>query len=379
MDKQTLDPQRQEQAREYARIRRRFLLLDLVLGFLLLLLWIVSGWSSALRDWIYTWTENPWLAVAAFGGIFGGVFYLLDLPLSYYTGYILPHRYQQSNQTRKGWITDQLKNTLLALILGGALIEVIYLLLRTAPNTWWIWVGGILLIFNILLANLAPVIILPLFYEFHPLGEEHQELKDRLVHLAERAGTEVEGVFRFDMSRRTKSANAGLTGLGNTRRIILGDTLLEDFPDDEIETVLAHELGHHAHHDIPLGMAVQSILTLGGLYAASQGLAWGVEVFGFQSPADLAALPLFGLVMGFYGLLTMPVSNAYSRWRERLADQYALQVTGKGEAYASALIRLANQNLAEIDPPRWVELLLSSHPPLSKRIRLARRSGDSAP
>ncbi len=379
MDKQTLDPQRQEQAREYARIRRRFLLLDLVLGFLLLLLWIVTGWSSALRDWIYTWTETPWLAVAAFGGIFGGVFYLLDLPLSYYTGYILPHRYQQSNQTRKGWITDQLKNALLALILGGALIEVIYLLLRTAPNTWWIWVGGILLIFNILLANLAPVIILPLFYEFHPLDEEHQELKDRLVKLAERAGTEVEGVFRFDMSRRTKSANAGLTGLGNTRRIILGDTLLEEFPDDEIETVLAHELGHHAHHDIPLGMAVQSILTLGGLYAASLGLSWGVEVFGFQSPADLAALPLFGLVMGFYGLLTMPVSNAYSRWRERLADRYALQMTGKGEAYASALTRLANQNLAEIDPPRWVELLLSSHPPLSKRIQLARRSGNSAP
>jgi len=179
------------------------------------------------------------------------------------------------------------------------------------------------------------------------------------------------GVFRFDMSRRTKSANAGLTGLGNTRRIILGDTLLDEFTYDEIETVLAHELGHHANHDIPLGIAIGTGLTLGGLYLTSLVLDWGVKTFGFYSVSDLAALPLFAICLGIYGLLTSPLSNSFSRWREKLADEYALQLTGKGQAYASALKRLSDQNLAEVDPPAWVEFILHSHPALGKRIQRA--------
>ncbi len=376
---QTIDPQRQEQAKEYARIRRRLMLLDLLLGAALLLLWLVTGWSADLRDWIYSWTQNVWVAVPAFAGIFGGIFYLIDLPLSYYSGYVLPHRFDQSNQDLSGWITDQVKSLALGAVLGGILIEIIYFVLRVAPDTWWLWAGGVLLLFNVILANLAPVLIFPIFFDFSPLGEEYQDLKERLIELAEEAGTRVTGVFKFDMSRRTKDANAALTGLGSTRRIILGDTLLDEFQDEEIETVLAHELGHHVHHDIPLGIAIQSALTLGGLYLASLLLEWGVGVFQFQSLSDIAALPLFGLAMGLYGLITMPLGNAYSRWRERLADRYALETTQKGAAYASALVRLANQNLAEADPEPWVEFLLYSHPALQKRIDTAQAYAASPP
>ncbi len=367
----SLDPKRQEKAQQYARIQRRFLLADLGLGLLLLVLWLVLGWSTALRDWIQTWTENPWLAVAVYGAIFGGVFYLIDLPLSYYTGFILPHRFEQSNQTLRGWIADQGKNLLISLLIGGAILEVIYFVLRTAPDVWWLWTGVFLLVFNILLANLAPILILPLFYQLNHLFEEHQDLEQRLLQLAHQAGTNVRGVFTFDLSQRTKSANAALTGLGNTRRILLGDTLISDFPPDEIETVLAHELGHHAHHDIPLGILVQTLTTFGGLYLASLVLQIGIRFLGFESAADLAALPLFGLAIGLYGLLTMPLGNAYSRWRERMADRFALDLTGKNTAYASALTRLANQNLAEINPEPWVEFLLYSHPALGKRIQMA--------
>ena len=367
----SLDPKRQEKAQQYARIQRRFLLADLGLGLLLLVLWLVLGWSTALRDWIQTWTENPWLAVAVYGAIFGGVFYLIDLPLSYYTGFILPHRFEQSNQTLRGWIADQGKSLLISLLIGGAILEVIYFVLRTAPDVWWLWTGVFLLVFNILLANLAPILILPLFYQLNHLSEEHQDLEQRLLQLAHQAGTNVRGVFTFDLSQRTKSANAALTGLGNTRRILLGDTLISDFPPDEIETVLAHELGHHAHHDIPLGILVQTLTTFGGLYLASLVLQIGIRFLGFESAADLAALPLFGLAIGLYGLLTMPLGNAYSRWRERMADRFALDLTGKNTAYASALTRLANQNLAEINPEPWVEFLLYSHPALGKRIQMA--------
>ncbi|MBS1249750.1 MAG: Protease HtpX [Chloroflexi bacterium] len=369
-EEETLDPQRQQKAKEYARIKRRFMLLDLVLGAALLLAWLLFGWSSVLRNWILSYTPNPWLGVAIFGAIFGGVFTIIDLPLSYYTGFILPHRYEMSNQTIKGWVGDQAKGLLLSVLLGGFLLEVVYAVLRAAPETWWLWVGGIMLLFSVVLSNLAPVLIFPLFYDFSPLDEERADLAESLVRLAEEAGTRVRGVFKFDMSRRTKAANAALTGLGNTRRIILGDTLLEEFTDDEIETILAHELGHHVNNDIPLGIAIQTALTLGGLYLASLGLAWGVETFDFTSVADIAALPLFGLVMGLYGVVTMPLGNGYSRWRERLADAYALRVTGKGKAFVSAMTRLANQNLADADPEPWVEWLLYSHPALRKRIAM---------
>jgi STE24 endopeptidase len=367
----SLDTKRQKKAQQYARIQRRFLLADMLLGLLLLVLWLGLGWSASLRDWIQVWTDNPWLAVAVFGGIFGGIFYVIDLPLSFYTSYILPHRFEQSTQSLRGWITDQFKNLLVSLILGGLVLEVIYFLLRATPERWWLWAGAFLLVFNILLANLAPILIFPLFYKFIPLSAEHQDLKHRLLNLAKKAGAAVQGVYTIDLSKRTKSANAALTGLGNTRRILLGDTLISEFSPDEIETVLAHELGHHTHHDIPLGIVVQTLTTFGGLYLADLVLQSGVELFGFQSAADLAALPLFGLAIGLFGLLTMPLGNAYSRWRERMADRFALDLTGKNTAYASALTRLANQNLAEVNPEPWVEFLLFSHPALGKRILMA--------
>ena len=367
----TLDPEKQEQAKEYARIRRRLMLGDLALGGIYALLWLVTGWSIDLRNYLLGFTTNDWLLVAGFILVFGGIYFLIDLPLGYYSSYILPHRYGLSTQTFKGWIIDQVKGVLVGGVLGLLVIEIVYYVLRISPNLWWLWAGLILLFFNVILANLAPVLLMPLFYKFVPLEEEHADLVARLLNLTERAGTRVRGVYKFDMSRRTKAANAAITGLGNTRRIILGDTLIEEFTPDEIETVLAHELGHQVHRDIPIGILVESVITLGGLYLASLGLEWGVTTLGYAGSSDIAAMPLFVLVMGAYGLLVMPLGNAFSRWRETRADEYALKMTGKGEAYASALTRLANQNLAEADPEPWVESLLYSHPALGKRIAMA--------
>ncbi|HET7089398.1 MAG TPA: M48 family metallopeptidase [Anaerolineae bacterium] len=371
-----LDPERQQQAKIYARIRRRLFLVDVLIGGAYALAWLILGWSTSLKASLLTVTTDNWLLVALFGAVFGGIYYLINLPLSYTSGFVLPHRFGLSAQTRKGWIGDQVKILSLGAILGGLILEVVYAVLRAAPETWWLWAAGLLLLFNVVLANLAPILIAPLFFKFVPLGEEHADLAQRLIRLAGRANTKVRGVFKFDMSRRTKAANAALMGLGNTRRIVLGDTLIEGFTPDEIETVLAHELGHHVNKDIPLGILVETALTVGGLYLASLALNWGVAAFGFGGPADVAALPLFALVMGAYGLITMPLGNAYSRWRERRADEYALRATGNGPAYASALTRLANQNLAEVDPEPWVEFLFYSHPALGKRIAMARASGE---
>jgi Zn-dependent protease with chaperone function len=368
-----LDPERQKRAKQYARINRRLMLVDLFVSGVYMLVWLVFGWSIGLKDWLIQFTTNEWMLVFLFSVVFGGILFIINLPLSYFQGYTLPHRFELSTQDRSGWIMDQLKGIVVGGVLGMMLLEIIYAVLRVTPTLWWLWAAVILLVFNVILANIAPTVLMPIFNKFIPLGEEHADLVDRLMNLAKRSGTYVRGVFKFDMSKRTKQANAGLTGIGNTRRIIIGDTLLNEFTPDEIETIMAHELGHQVNKDIPLGILFGSFTTLVGLYLASVGLNWGVKYFNFEGVSDIAALPLFVLVLGVYGMVTMPIENGFSRWRERRADQYALVLTHNGAAYASALIRLANQNLADADPEAWVEWLLYSHPALGKRIALAER------
>ncbi|HEX2998282.1 MAG TPA: M48 family metallopeptidase [Anaerolineales bacterium] len=367
----TLDPERQKQAKQYARIRRRLWLVDTVFSAVYALLWLVFGWAIALRDWLGTFTTNQWFLVAFFVIIFGGIYFVIDLPLSYYGGFILPHRFDQSNQTLKDWVIEQLKALAIGAPLGLLLLELLYLALRLTGDLWWLWAAGGMLIFTVLLSNLAPILILPLFNKYVPLGDEHRELADRLLDLARRANTKVQGVFKFDMSKQTKEANAALTGIGNTRRIVLGDTLINEFSIDEIETVLAHELGHQVHRDIPFLIAFGTFSTAISFYLASLVLNWSVGYFGFTGPADVAAFPILGLIFGAYSLITMPLENAVSRWREEMADDYALQTTGKKEAFASAFTRLANQNLGEVDPEKWVVFMFYSHPPLGERIAKA--------
>jgi len=374
----TLDPERQKRAKEYARISRRLWLVNLLVGGAYTLTWLLFGWSIGLREWLTSHSvllSNPWILVPAFLVVFGGIYFVIDLPLSYYSGFVLPHQFDQSTQSLRDWIVDQLKGIAIGAPLGLIMVELLYLALRAAGGLWWLWAVGGLLVFNVLLSNLAPVLIMPIFNKYVPLGDEHKDLAERLLRLAERAHTKVRGVYKFDMSRRTKSANAALAGIGNTRRIVLGDTLVNEFTPDEIETVLAHELGHQVHRDILFLISFGTVSTLVGFYLASLAMNWAVATFGFAGVGDVAAFPALGLILGLYGLVTSPIDNAVSRWRERMADEYALSATGKKEAFASAFVRLANQNLGEVDPEQWVVFMFYSHPPLAQRIEMARQWG----
>lgn len=366
-----LDPERQKQAKEYARIRRRLWLVDTIFSAVYAILWLFLGWATALRDWLMIFTNNQWVLVALFIAIFGGIYSIINLPLGYYSGFVLPHRFGQSNQSFRDWVIDQIKGLAIGAPPGLLVLELLYLALRATGGLWWLWAAVGMLIFTVILSNLAPVLIAPLFNKYVPLGDEHKELADRLLDLARRANTKVKGVFKYDMSKRTKAANAALTGVGNTRRIVIGDTLINEFSTDEIETVLAHELGHHVHRDIPVLITFGTLSTTLSLFLASLALNWAIGYFGFTGPADVAAFPALGLIFGAYGLITMPLENAVSRWRESMADDYALQATGKKEAFASAFTRLANQNLGEVDPEKWVVFLFYSHPPLGERIAKA--------
>lgn len=362
-----IDPERQKRAREYARIRQRLFALDLFLTGLALVAVMGLGLNVWLKEMVLTITRDVWLATFLYFVVALFAYQLTFFPLSYYSGFVLPHRYGLATQSLREWLKDALKGVALSLVLGGLVIEVIYALLRMAPDTWWLWASGFMILFSIVLANLAPVLIMPIFYKFKPL--EDAELVRRLTELATRARTRVRGVYTMMLSEKTTAANAALMGLGNTRRIVLGDTLYRDYTHDEIETILAHELGHQVHHDIGWSLVVQSAITLVGFYLADLFLRWGVAQLHYEGIADLAAFPLFGLALGAFGFITMPLGNAYSRWRESLADDYALETTRNAAAFVGAMEKLANQNLAELEPEAWVEFLLYDHPPIGKRIK----------
>jgi STE24 endopeptidase len=272
--------------------------------------------------------------------------------------------------TLRGWLGDLFKGLVLGLVLESLAIELVYALLAFQPNSWWLWVAIVMLFFSVVMANLAPVLILPLFYKFQPLPEG--DLTKRLLALAGRAHTRVRGVFTMQMSSKTTAANAALMGLGNTRRIVIGDTMLDRYTPDEIEVVLAHELGHHVHRDLWKLIISQSALTLGGLYVVNVVLHWAVNTQHYYiGVADAATIPLLLALIGAFGLVVMPIGNSYSRLIEYQADEYALQSTGMVQAFKGAMTRLANQNLSDVEPSPLIEFLFHDHPSVGKRLKHA--------
>lgn len=361
-------PERREKAKEYAKKRRRLFLIELGFGTFFLVILLLGDLSVRLRELLDF--PKP-AAIALYFAIIALGYALLTAPLSFYGGFILPRHYGLSRQTLPAWSIDRLKGGLLALIIGIGMIEVVYWLLDRFPAYWWLLAAVFVITVSVVMANLAPIVLLPIFYKLMPVDDP--ELAQRMGRLAEKAGTRVRGIFVINLSRKMATANAALMGLGNTRRIVLGDTLLSHYSPEEIEVILAHELGHHAHGDIPKMLLAQSAMTLAGFYLANIVLRGTLVPLGFQGIADVAAFPLLMLVIGGFAMLVGPLERAYSRNIERAADEYALSMTDNPQAFISAMTKLAHQNLAEADPGRLVELVFYDHPPYQKRVEHARR------
>lgn len=369
-----IDQERQRKAKVYARTRRRLSYISMGIGaagVCLLLFTDLSGW---IRNQLHALAWQPvrgWfpLQVLCFFLIVMLVYEIVTAPIGYYS-FTLSRRYGLSVMTIKGWLRDLFVGLALELVLGIAVLELIYWLLAVQPDTWWLWVGLALLFFSVIMANLAPVLLFPLFYKFRPMPEG--DLTRRLLALAERAHTRVRGVYTFDMSRKTTAANAALMGLGNTRRIVLGDTMLDRYTNEEIEVVLAHELGHHVHSDIWKLIISQSLITLAGLYVANLVFHWAVETQHlYAGLADAATIPLLLALTALFGFIVTPLNNGISRYVEYQADDYALQSTGMVEPFKSAMTRMANQNLSELQPSPVIEFLFYDHPSVGKRLQHA--------
>jgi len=362
-------PDDSPEARRYNRIRRWLSIADFVIGSAFLVLLLITGWSGWLRD--LAWRrgfQNYTLAVFLYLFLLLLISKVLGLGLDYY-GFRLERKFQLSTQKARSWLWDEAKGFLVGLALAGIVVELLYFMIRQSPQHWWIITWALFMGLFILLAQLAPVVLFPIFYKFEPLDNE--DLRRRLVQLGERAGTRVRGVYRWKLSEKSKKANAALTGLGSTRRIILADTLLDNYAPEEIEAVLAHELGHHVHKHILKSILVQAGITLFGFWVANFVLHYSVDHHMFEELSDFANLPLLAITATVISLLLMPALNAYSRYNERQADRYAFESIASVEPFISSMNKLAQQNLAERTPSKWIELLFHSHPAISRRVAAA--------
>jgi STE24 endopeptidase len=366
----TAIPADSPESRRYNRIKRWLGVADFGLGILLLILLLVTGWSGTLRDAAYRGaSQNYSFAVFLYVLMLMLISKTLGAPLDYYA-FRLEHRYHLSNQKLRSWLWDEFKGVLVGLVLATVVVELLYFLIRQVPQHWWLVAWAAFLGLFVLLAQLSPIVLFPIFYKFEPL--ENEELKKRLVILSERTGTRVRGVYKWHLSEKSKKANAALTGLGATRRIILADTLLDHYTDDEIEAVLAHELGHHVHRHILKSILMQAGITLFGFWLANEVLRYAVDRGNmFATLSDFANLPLLVLVSTVLSFLLMPALNAYSRFNERQADRYCFQSVASVEPFISSMNKLADQNLAERSPSRWVEWFFHSHPAITKRVAAA--------
>lgn len=357
--------------KRYHRMRRTLSVAGFFLDLTVLVVLLVTGWTIALRAYAESWSHHPGLALLIYLGVFGLITQAVGLPLDFLRGFWLEHRYGLSNLKLGGWIKDQLKGLAVGAALAAPALEFLYWTLRRWPAHWWIISGTAFVAFVVLLANLAPVLIFPIFFKFKPL--ENPSLRERLLELSRRAGTRIRDVYEWKLSEKSKKANAALVGLGNTRRIILADTLLEKFSEDEVVAVLAHELGHHVHRHLLQGLAVQVAATFLGFYLANLALLRLGRVFGFAGLGDFANLPLFALVSTALFLLLSPAVNAHSRALERQADGYALRATRNAAAFVSSMEKLADLNLAERKPHPWIEFIFHGHPSIEKRVAWAQK------
>ncbi|MFA6456916.1 MAG: M48 family metallopeptidase [Bacteroidota bacterium] len=356
-----------ESVKRYNKVKLIVSLAGGIVSFVFTILLLNYGYTLSIEQLAYSFTANPYGALLIFSALFGFISGAVSFPFSFYSGFMLEHRYDLSNQHFGQWLWEHAKGLLVSLPILTPLAVLVYYFLLTFGPLWWLPVATTLFIFSIGLSRIAPIVILPLFYKLTPL--EDSLLKTKIQSLAKSTSMIVEGIYAFNLSKSTKKANAAFTGIGKSKRILLGDTLLQNFSEEEVETVFAHELGHYVHGHIWKGIAVGTASIFLGLYLTSLAYEASLPLFGFTSITQLAALPLLTVWLGIYSLFTSPMGNILSRKHEFEADRYAVERTNNASAFISTMNKLAEMNLADREPHPIIEFLFYSHPSITKRIQ----------
>lgn len=366
----------EDRASRYHRLRRRALYASTAAGAAWLVWLFATGASARLAAWaldLFSALPAPAahaLAIALVAIVVASGFEAVSLPFEFVRSSVIDRKYGLSSEPLRTWVRDHVKGLAIGLPLTILAAVAMYATMRFAGAWWWVVSALLFGAAAVVLSRLAPVLLMPLFYRFRPL--ERDALRDRLLTLSRRAGVPVLGVFEWGLGEKTTRANAALVGVADTRRILLSDTLLKDYSDDEIEVILAHELAHHVHHDLWTGLALETIAIGASLWAAGAVIAAFGSRWGITRASDLAGLPLLALAAGAVSVLLAPLTNAWSRFNERRADRFALALTEQPTPFISAMRRLGAQNLAEERPSKPVFWFFHTHPTIEERIASAK-------
>lgn len=329
---------------------------------------LLGPWLHAIAD------ENRWVEVLLVAILVGVSLEAVTVPIDFWSGFVVEHQHGLSQQTLRRWMVRRLKAYLVGGVLGLGLMFGLYAILFATGEWWWLWATAGWLLVTLVLGRLLPVLILPFFYTLTRLDDA--ALLERLRSLCTGTGLTVEGIYLLHLSEETRKANAALAGMGRTRRVLLGDTLVGSFTPEEIEVVFAHEVGHHVYHHLIKTIVLRVLLTLAGFWLVDLVLRHAAVALGYRGLEDPAAMPLVLLVLGLFGFLLSPLQNAISRFFEVQCDLYALRRTGLRDAFLSAFTKLARMNKADPDPHPLVVWLFYDHPPIRARLALAEPGSD---
>jgi STE24 endopeptidase len=353
-------------AKRYNNIKLGIGIGKAVISFIGILLFVWLGYSKELENFASLYVDDKYLVFLIFTFVIGMGASIFFAPVNYYSGFYLEHKYKLSNQTFRKWVWENFKGSMVSLVIGVPIMLIFYFTLNQFGSSWWLPFAIIMFFVSVVLSQIFPVLILPLFHKITPF--ENEELKKKINKIADDAGIKVENIYRFDMSKNTKKANAALTGLGKTKRIILGDTLIDSYSNEEIETVIAHELGHYKRKHIVKNILIGTASSFLTLFLISYLYENSLQLFGFSSITQVAALPLLALWSMLIGLIQAPIGNILSRKYEYEADEYAVRETGLPDQFVNTLEKITDQNLGDKEPHPFVEWFFYSHPSIKNRV-----------
>lgn len=360
-------------ALRYYASGNRLWVLDQVVSIVLLTIVLFSGVSARLRTWARRIGRHWFFTIVVYFALFTIGSFIVTLPLTYYEEFVRQHAYGLSNQTLQKWWTDSLTSLAVTCVAGGLFVWVPYLLLRKSPRRWWLYTAAAAIPFIVIANLVAPVWIAPLFNKFEPMHD--QALEARILALADRAGIEGGRVFEVNKSVDTKTLNAYVAGLWQTKRIVLWDTIIARMDDRELLFVMGHEMGHYVLGHIWQLVALNSLMILLLLYAAYKTMgsivARWAQRFGFSDIADVASLPLLLLVANVFSLAITPVPLAFTRHIEHEADRFGLEITQTNHSAGTAFVKLQQDALGNPWPGPLFKLWRSDHPPLGERIQFS--------
>ena len=371
MDEQPDGKLKQPAEKAYNKIKLRLTIIDIVLNLIIIAFLAFSGISQVVVGFITGFVTNDYIVFLFFITVIGILYSILNFPFDFYGNYIIEHHFKLSNQTKLAWLIEKIKGAAVGIVIGVPVAVVFYVFLKLTGWFWWLWFSVFIFFISVFLARVAPVIIFPLFYKFKDL--ESEEIRRRITRMLDDQGIPIKGIYSFNLSKDTKKANAGFTGIGRSKRIILSDTLIGQFTPDEIAVVFAHEMGHYKKRHIVKSIVLGTFSIFLSFYLCGELYRLTLGYLGFAHVYDIAAIPVLFFYLTLFSLVTMPLSNALSRTYEREADRYALEVTRDRASFISSMEKLADLNLADRDPNPVTEFMFYSHPSIKKRISFARK------